>query len=95
MRRNMKQTSRWGKQRVDGIKEKLVYKEGTSRQYQDQLRYKALGLCIRCQKPVWKDINKQYCKKHTLMLREKQRKAQGTKKRNTNCKSYVMKKEQK
>ena len=91
----MKQTSRWGKQRVDGIKEKLVYKEGTSRQYQDQLRYKALGLCIRCQKSVWKDINKQYCKKHTLMLREKQRKAQGTKKRNTNCKSYVMKKEQK
>ena len=84
-----------GKQRVDGIKEKLVYKEGTSRQYQDQLRYKALGLCTRCQKPVWKGINKQYCEKHTLMVREYQRKIQGTTKRNKNCKSYVMKKEQK
>ena len=83
------------KQRVDGIKEKLVYKEGTSRQYQDQLRYKALGLCTRCQKPVWKCINKQYCEKHTLMVREYQRKIQGTTKRNKNCKSYVMKKEQK
>ena len=79
--------------RIDGIKEKLVYKEGTSRQYQDQLRYKALGLCTRCQKPIWKGINKQFCEKHTLMVREHQRKTKGTTKRNNNCKSYVMKKE--
>ena len=81
--------------RIDGIKEKLVYKEGTSRQYQDQLRYKALGLCTRCQKPIWKGVSKQYCEKHALMVREYQRKRIGAKKRHKNCKSYVMKKEQK
>ena len=79
------------KQRVDGIKEKLVYKEGTSRQYQDQLRYKALGLCARCQKPIWEGVNKSFCEKHTLMIREKQRKYMGTTKRNKNCKSYIIK----
>ena len=79
--------------RVDGIKEKLAYKEGTSRQYQDQLRYKALGLCITCQKPIWKGINKQFCEHHTLMVREYQRKYMGVTKRNNNCKSYIMKKE--
>ena len=84
-----------GKPRVDGIKDRLVYKEGTSRQYQDQLRYKALGLCTKCQKPVWKGVNKSFCEKHTLMVREKQRKKIGAKKRNKNCKSYVVKKEQK
>ena len=89
----MKQISRFGKPRIDGIKEKLVYKEGTSRQHQDQLRYRALGLCKTCQKPVWKGINKMYCEKHTLMVREYQRKTQGTTKRNNNCKSYIMKKE--
>ena len=82
------------KQRVDGIKEKLVYKEGTSRQYQDQLRYKALGLCARCQKPIWEGVNKSFCEKQTLMVREHQRKTKGTTKRNKNCKSYI-KKEQK
>ena len=89
----MKQISRWGKQRVDGIKEKLVYKEGTSRQYQDQLRYKALGLCIKCQKPMWKGVSKHFCEKHALMKREYQRKREGTTKRNNNCKSYIIKKE--
>ena len=49
------------RRRVDEIKDKLTYKEGTSRQYQDQLRYKALGLCVRCQKPMWKGISKQFC----------------------------------
>tara|TARA_Y100001938_G_C8009372_1_gene389139 strand:+ start:72 stop:329 length:258 start_codon:yes stop_codon:yes gene_type:complete len=83
------------RRRVDGIKDKLTYKEGTSRQYQDQLRYKALGLCVRCQKPMWKGISKQFCEKHTLMVRESQRKRIGAKKRNKNCKSYVVKKEQK
>jgi len=83
-----------GQRRVDGIKERLVYKEGTSRQYQDQLRYKALGLCIKCQKPMWKGVSKQFCEKHTLMIREYQRKTKGTTKRNKNCKSYI-KKEQK
>ena len=87
----MKQISRWGKQRIDGIKEKLVYKEGTSRQYQDQLRYKALGLCIKCQKPMWKYVSKNFCEKHTLLKREYQRKYNRTTKRNTNCKSYVIK----
>ena len=80
--------------RIDSS-ERFVYKDdGTSRQYQDQLRYKALGLCIRCQKPVWKDINKQFCEHPTLMVREYQRKTKGTTKRNKNCKSYI-KKEQK
>ena len=84
------------KPRIDGIKERIVYKDnGMSRQQQDQLRYKALGLCIRCQKPIWKGVNKQHCEKHTLMVREYQRKRVGAKKRNKNCKSYVMKKEQK
>ena len=83
------------KPRIDGIKERIVYKDnGMSRQQQDQLRYKALGLCIRCQKPIWKGINKAFCEKHTLMVREYQRKRKGTTKRNINCKSYV-KKEQK
>ena len=81
------------KPRIDGIKERIVYKDnGTSRQQQDQLRYKALGLCVRCQKPIWKDINKQYCEKHTLMVREYQRKRKGTTKRNINCNSYITKK---
>ena len=80
-----------GRRRVDGIKESLVYEEGTSRQYQDQLRYKALGLCIKCQKPIWKGVSKQYCKKHTLMVREYQRKKKGTIKRNINCNSYTTK----
>ena len=80
--------------RIDS-NERIVYKNnGTSRQYQDQLRYKALGLCTRCQKPIWKGINKQFCEKHTLMVREHQRKTKGTTKRNKNCKSYI-KKEQK
>ena len=74
--------------------EVTIQKEGTSRQYQDQLRYKALGLCIKCQKPIWKGVSKQYCEKHTIMVREYQRKKKGTIKRNINCKSYV-KKEQK
>ena len=65
-----------------------------SRQQQYQLRYKALGLCIKCQKPMWKGVSKQFCKKHTLMVREYQRKTKGTTKRNKNCKSYI-KKEQK
>ena len=84
-----------GKPRIDGIKERIVYKDdGTSRQYQDQLRYKALGLCTKCQKPIWKGVNKSFCEYHTLMVREYQRKKKGTTKRNINCKSYV-KKEQK
>ena len=83
------------KPRIDGIKERIVYKDnGMSRQQQDQLRYKALGLCIRCQKPIWKGVNKQFCEKHTLTVREYQRKRKGTTKRNINCNSYV-KKEQK
>ena len=83
------------KPRIDGVKERIVYKDnGMSRQQQDQLRYKALGLCIKCQKPIWKDTSKQYCEKHTLMVREYQRKRKGTTKRNINCKSYI-KKEQK
>ena len=77
--------------RVDGIKEKLAYKEGTSRQYQDQLRYRALGLCVKCQKPMWKGVSKTFCEKHTLMVREYQRKRNGTTKRNINCSSYVIK----
>ena len=84
-----------GRQRIDGSPERIIYNKNTSRQYQDQLRYKALGLCVRCQKPMWKGISKQFCEKHTLMVRESQRKRIGAKKRNKNCKSYVVKKEQK
>ena len=40
-----------GKQRIDGSPEQIIYNKNTSRQYQDQLRYKALGLCVKCQKP--------------------------------------------
>ena len=80
------------KPRIDGIKERIIYKDdGTSRQYQNQLRYKALGLCIKCQKPMWKGVSKQFCEKHTLMVREYQRKRKGTTKRNINCKSYIEK----
>ena len=84
-----------GQKRVDGIKDRLVYKEGTSRQYQDQLRYKALGLCIRCQKPIWKGISKNFCEKHHLWTREYYRKYMGRTNtyRALNCKSYVMQKE--
>ena len=79
--------------RIDS-NERIVYKNnGTSRQHQDQLRYKALGLCISCQKPMWEGVSKNFCKKHTLIKREYQRKYMGVTKRNNNCKSYVMKKE--
>ena len=79
--------------RIDS-NERIVYKDdGTSRQYQDQLRYKALGLCIRCQKPMWEGVSKNFCKKHTLIKREYQRKYMGVTKRNNNCKSYIIKKE--
>ena len=77
--------------RIDS-NERIVYKDnGTSRQYQDQLRYKALGLCISCQKPMWEGVSKTFCEKHTLMVREYQRKRNGTTKRNINCSSYVIK----
>ena len=75
--------------RIDS-NERIVYKDdGTSRQYQDQLRYKALGLCTKCQKPIWKGVNKSFCEYHTKLVREYQRKRKGTTKRNKNCKSYA------
>ena len=82
-----------GSRRVDGTigtrwnGNKLVYKKGTSRQYQDQLRYKALGLCIKCQKPQ-AESSKNYCAKHVVYARELQRNKLKRKRRNTNCKSY-------
>ena len=79
--------------RLGGIKSKIKYNKKTSRQAQDQKRYKAMGLCVKCQKPIWEGINKQFCEKHTLMVREYQRKREGTTKRNNNCKSYIIKKE--
>ena len=75
--------------RIDS-NERIVYKDdGTSRQYQDQLRYKALGLCTKCQKPIWKGVSKSFCEYHTKLVREYQRKRKGTTKRNKNCKSYA------
>lgn len=68
--------------------DKIKYNKKTSRQYQDQLRYKALGLCLRCQKPMWEGVSKQFCEKHTLLVREYQRKKKGYKKRLEGCKSY-------
>lgn len=68
-------------------KEKIKYHNRTSRQAQDQKRYKELGLCIRCQKPMWEGVSKQYCKKHTIMIREKQREKRGHQRRYL-CKSY-------
>ena len=73
--------------RIDS-KERIVYKHnGTSRQYQDQLRYKALGLCIKCQKPQ-AEYSKNYCAKHVVYARELQRKILKRSRRNLNCKSY-------
>ena len=81
-----------GSRRVDGTigtrwGNKLVYKKGTSRQRQDQLRYKALGLCIKCQKPQ-AEYSKNYCAKHVVYARELQRKILKRSRRNLNCKSY-------
>ena len=67
----------------------------TSRQYKEQLRYIEEGRCIKCLKPMWEGVSKRFCEYHTLWTREYQRKRNGTTKRNKNCKSYVMKKEQK
>ncbi len=76
-----------GKQRIDGSPERIIYNKNTSRQYQDQLRYKALGLCVKCQKPQ-SENSKYYCEKHLIKVREYQRKKNGCKRRNLNAKSY-------
>jgi hypothetical protein len=84
-----------GCRRVDGTirtrwskpEDKLQYKKGTSRQYQDQLRYKSLGLCIKCQKPQ-AEYSKNYCANHVKYQRELQRNKIGRVRRNLNCKSY-------
>ena len=73
--------------RVDGSPEKIIYNENTSRQYQAQLRYKALGLCIKCQKPQ-AEYSKVYCDKHLEYSREYQRKQHNRKIRYNNAKSY-------
>ena len=67
--------------------ERIVYTKGTSRQYQDQIRYKSLGLCIKCQKPQ-ATYSKNYCAYHVSYARETQRIRSNCKKRNTNCNSY-------
>jgi hypothetical protein len=72
--------------RLDSDK-KIKYHNKTSRQAQDQKRYKELGLCIRCQQPMWEGVSKQYCEKHTIMIREKQREKKGYQRRYL-CKSY-------
>ncbi len=72
--------------RLDSDK-KIKYHNKTSRQAQDQKRYKALGLCVKCQQPIWEGVSKSYCEKHTLMTREAQRKRMGYTKR-YKCKSY-------
>ena len=73
--------------RLDSNK-RIVYTTGTSRQYQDQMRYKSLGLCIKCQKPQ-ATYSKNYCAYHVNYAREMQRKRSNCKKRNTNCNSYI------
>lgn len=75
------------RQRIDGSPEKIIYNKNTSRQYQDQLRYKALGLCTKCQKPQFEN-SKIYCKKHLIKAREYQRKKNDCKRRNLKAKSY-------
>ena len=66
---------------------KIIYNENTSRQYQDQLRYKALGLCVKCQKTQSKS-SKIYCDTHLEYSREYQRTKYKRKKRYYNAKSY-------
>ena len=84
-----------GSRRVDGTigtrwsKNNLVYKKGTSRQYQDQMRYKALGLCIKCQKPQ-ASYSKNYCASHVVYAREVQRKRLSRIRRNNKCASYIV-----
>ena len=50
--------------------ERIVYDDGASRQAQDQKRYKSLGLCVKCQKPLWSGVSKTFCEKHTIYHRE-------------------------
>ena len=73
--------------RLDSNK-RIVYTTGTSRQYQDQIRYKSLGLCIKCQKPQ-ATYSKNYCAYHVNYARETQRIRSNCKKRNANCNSYI------
>ena len=70
--------------------EKIIYNKNTSRQHQDQLRYQALGLCIKCQKPQ-SDYSKVYCDYHMEYSREYQRKKLNRKARYKNAKSYKAK----
>jgi hypothetical protein len=75
------------RKRLDSNK-RIVYVTSKSRQYEDQLRYKSLGLCIKCQKPQ-ASYSKNYCAYHVNYAREMQRKRNACKKRNTNCNSYI------
>ena len=74
--------------RLDSNK-RIVYVTSKSRQYEDQLRYKSLGLCIKCQKPQ-ATYSKNYCGYHVTYQRELQRKLNGCKKRNSKCASYIV-----
>ncbi len=70
-----------GSKRLDSD-ERIIYDEGVSRQAQDQKRYKSLGLCVKCQKPIWSGVSKNFCEKHTIYHREYQRKRMGAVRRN-------------
>ncbi len=64
-------------------------KDTISRQRKLQIEHKKRGLCQRCSKPLWKGINKTFCKKHALWARENQRRRKGTKVRDLSRKSYL------
>ena len=73
--------------RHGGSPNRIIYNENTSRQYQDQLRYKALGLCIKCQDKVW-EYSSNFCEKHHKWHREYNRKRNKNKTRYKKAKSY-------
>jgi hypothetical protein len=83
----MKGVLRMASKRIDSD-EKIIYDSSSSRQAQDQKRYKSLGLCIKCQKPIWSGVSKSFCEKHTIWMREYQRKKNGNIRRNK-VKSYL------
>ena len=56
-----------------------------TRQYEQQERLKAEGRCRVCGKPLF---NANFCLKHAIIYRERQRKYLGNIRRNKNCASY-------
>lgn len=60
-----------------------------TRERKRQLRQLEKGLCIRCQLPL---VTSNYCLKHAVEVRERQRAARKCKRRNANAKTYRLEK---